>query len=81
MATQDAVIRIIDVAIDDVAGAITGFPLPHEVRDGPHDIEVLRFKQSERVRLGNAFARRDLVIKVAQFAPLDKELHVICLPD
>ncbi len=75
LAAQDAVVGVIDVAIDDVAGAVAGFALAGQVRDGADGVQVLRFKQPERVGLGNAFARGDLVVKVAQSAALGEKIH------
>ena len=75
LARENAVIGIIDVAIDDVARAIAHFLLPHQIRDGSDRVQILRFKQPQSIGLGNAFARRDLIIKVAQLAALDEEIH------
>ena len=38
LAGENAVIGIIDVAVDDVAGAIADFALAHEIRDGADGI-------------------------------------------
>ena len=76
LAGEDAVVRVVEVAIDDVAGAITDLLLPREIGDGPEGVKVFGFKQPQRIGFGNAFARRDLVVEVAQFAALDEEIHV-----
>ena len=73
LAAQDAVIGVIDVAVDDVAGAVAGFLLPREIRDGADGVQVLGFKQPQRVRLGNAFARGDLVVNVAQLRCVERK--------
>ena len=76
LARKDTVIRIIDVAIDDVAGTVVAaFFLPRKIRDGADGIQVLRFKQPQRVSLGNAFARDDFVVNVAQLAALNEKIH------
>ena len=75
LARQDAIVRVVDVAIDDVAGAVAGLFMARQVRDGPDGVQVLRFKQPQRVGFGNAFAGGDLVIQVAQPAALNKKVH------
>src|SRR5436305_11482813 len=68
LAAQDAIIRVIDIAIDDVAGAIgTGAEpeLPGEISDSPKSVQVFAFKEAESGSCGNALARADLVIKIA----------------
>ena len=72
---EDAVIRVVDVPVDDVAGAIADFLLPREISDGAKRVEVFGFKQPQRVGFGNAFTGGDLVVEVAQFAALDEEIH------
>ena len=49
--------------------------LPHKIGDGAEGIEVLRLQQPQRVGLGDAFASDHLVVKVAKFAVLNKEIH------
>ena len=75
LARQDAVVRVVDVAVDDVAGAVAGFFPARQVGDGADGVQILGFKQPERVGLGNAFAGGDLVVEVAQFAALNEEIH------
>src|SRR5262245_6348495 len=70
LAGENAVVRVVDVAIDYVAGAIPHFLLPCEIGNGTERIEVLGFKQPQRVGFGNAFAGGDLVVEVTQFAAL-----------
>ncbi len=81
LAAQDAVVRVVDVAVDDVAGAAADFALAGEVGDGADGIKVFAFEQAERVGLGDPLAGSDLVIKVAEFAVLDEELHKLRLPE
>jgi hypothetical protein len=75
LARQNAVIRVVDVAVDDVAGAVPHLFPAGQIRDGPNGVQVLRFKQPERIGLGNAFVGGDLVVEVAQFAALNEEIH------
>jgi len=75
LAAQDAVIRVVDVAIDDVAGAVANLLLPREISDGAEGVQVFGLKQPQRVGFGNALAGGDLVLEVAQFAALDEEMH------
>ena len=81
LAAQDAVVRVVDVAVDDVAGAAAHFALAGEVGDGADGIQVFAFEQAERVGLGNPLAGGDLVIEVAEFAALDEELHKLRLAE
>ena len=58
------------------AGAVVaGFFLPRKIRDGAECVQILRFKQPQRVGLGNAFARDDLFVNVAQLAALNEKIH------
>ena len=75
LAAQDAVVGVVEVAIDDEAGAIAHLLLSRKIGDGAEGVEVLGFKQPQRVGLGNTFARGDLVVEVAQFAALNEEIH------
>jgi hypothetical protein len=54
---------------------ISNFALPHEIRNRAERVQILRFKQSQRVGLGNTFARDDLVVNVAQLAVLNEKIH------
>lgn len=51
LAGEDAVVRVVDVAVDDVAGMVTHLLLPREIGDGAEGVEVFRFKQAQRVGL------------------------------
>ena len=75
LAAQDAVVRVVDVAVDDVAGAAARFALASEVGDGADGVEVFALEQAESVGLGDPLAGGDLVIEVAEFAALDEKLH------
>ena len=81
LAAQDAVVRVVDVAVDDVAGAVAHLALAGEVGDGAEGVQVLALEQAQRVGLGNALAGGDLVVEVAQFAALDEKLHKLRLAE
>src|SRR5437667_1951023 len=78
LAAQNAVIGIIDVAVDDVTGAIgerAEADLPREVGDSADGVQIFALEQAQSVRIRNAFARGDLFVEIAQFTPLHKEMH------
>ena len=75
LAGEDAVVRVVDVTVDDVAGAVANLPLPHEIRDGTKRVQILGLKQPQRVGLGNALGGDYFVINVAQFAALNEKIH------
>src|ERR1019366_6964572 len=75
LAAQDAVIRVVDVAVDDVAGTAGHFALPDKVGDGAENVQVVALEKAERVGLGNPLAGGDLVVKIAEITALDEELH------
>jgi hypothetical protein len=77
LARQDAIVRVVDVTIDDVAGAIADLFLTRQIGDGADRIQILRFKQPERVGFRDAFPSGDLVVEVAQFAALNEEIHFV----
>jgi hypothetical protein len=81
LATQDAVVGVVDVAIDNVAGTIPNLSVSGEISDCSHRVQVLALKEAERLILGNSLARCDLIIEIAQIAPLDEELHEIRLAE
>ena len=76
LAGEDAVIRVVDVAVDDEAGAVAVLFRAHEIGDGAEGVQVFRRKQPQRIGVGNAFARDDLVVEVAEFAALDEKIHI-----
>src|ERR1035437_6071641 len=80
LAREDAVIRVVDVAVDDVAGAVADFALSHEIGDGTEGVQVLRFKQPHRIGFGNALARDNLIVDIAEFAALNEKIHTKGLP-
>src|SRR4051812_7837673 len=75
LATEDAVIRIVDVAIDNVAGAVADFFLAHEIGNRPDGIQVFAFKKAQRILFGNAFSSDNFLVEVAQRAALNEKLH------
>src|ERR1039457_3264599 len=81
LAAQDTVVRVVDVAIDDVASAIAHLALPGEVGDGTEGVQVFALEKAKRIGLGDPLAGGDLVIKLAEFALLDKKLHRLRLAE
>src|SRR5437879_8676831 len=77
LAAQDAVVRIVDVAVDDVAGAAPILALVHKIRDGADGVEVFALEQPQGVGLGHPFAGDHFVVEVAQIAALEKKVHRI----
>ena|ERR1051326_496135 len=75
LATQDAIIRIVDVPIDNVAGAVSHLFLSREIGDRPDRVKVFAFKKAQRIRFGNAFPGDNFLVEVAQRAALDEKLH------
>src|SRR2546430_14908763 len=75
LAAQDAVVRVVDVAVDDVAGAAAVLALVYKVGDGADRIEVFALEQPQGVGFGNPLAGHDLVVNVAQLAALYEEVH------
>src|SRR5581483_141871 len=75
LAAQDAGVGVIDVAIDDVAGAVAGLALAREVGDGADGIEVPALEEAQGVGFGDAFAGGDLFMEVPEFAALRKKVH------
>src|SRR5882672_6039407 len=75
LAAQDAVVGIVDVTIENVACAVSVFALPHEIGNGPKTIQVLALEKPECIGLGNTLSRDNLLVDVAQFAPLERKTH------
>ena len=75
LATQDAVVGVIDIAVEDVAGPIADFAPTREVSNSTQDIQIFAFEQSQRVGFRDPFAGGYLVVEVAQFTALDEEMH------
>ena len=67
LAAQDAVVRIVDVAIDDVTGAIAVFALSGEIGDGAERIQIFGFKQTQSVGFINAFACGHFLVDIGKF--------------
>src|ERR1035438_8636624 len=81
LAAQDAVVRVVDVTVDDVAGAVAHFALPGEVGNRANGVQVFALEKAKRVGFGNPLAGGDLVIEVAEFAALDEKLHRLRLAE
>src|SRR5438034_6869236 len=75
LAGEDAVVRVVDVTVDDIAGARTVPALVHKVGDGADGIEVFALEEPQSIGFGNPFARDNFVIDVAQLATFEKKFH------
>src|SRR5207249_11858572 len=75
LAAQNAVIGVVEITVENIAGAVAHFLLSAKISDGAERIKVFAFKQPQRVRFGDAFARDHLFKDVAQLAALYKEAH------
>ena len=75
LAGEDAVVRVVEVAVEDVAGAVAHLPLPREVRDGPDGVDVLALEKPQGVGIGKALPGDDLVVEVTQSAVLNGKTH------
>src|ERR1700756_936680 len=62
LAAQDAVVGIVEIAGDDVTGAVAALFLARKIGDATDGVQVLGFEEPQRVVLRNALARRDLVV-------------------
>ena len=80
LAAQNAIVRVVNVTIDDVAGPIADFSLPDHVGDCADGVYVLALEEPESFRFGDALTGDNLVVDVPQFAALDEKLHTIGLP-
>ena len=58
--TQDAVIPVVDVTIDDVAGAVAVLPLAHDFSHRTNCVQVFGLKQAQRIGFIDALARQPL---------------------
>src|SRR6266545_103568 len=77
LAAQDAVVRIVDVAVDDVAGATAVLALVDKIRNGADGVQVFALEKPQGVGLGNPVAGGDFVADIAQLAALQKKVHRI----
>jgi hypothetical protein len=77
LATQNAIVGIIDVTINDIAGPVADFSLPGEIGDRSDGVQILALEQPQRIGFGNSLSGGNLLIKVPQFAALDKEPHEV----
>ena len=75
LAGEDAVVGIVDVAVDDVARAVAGLALAGQVGDGTDRVLVFGFKQAQGIGFRNAHACGHLVLDVAQLAALHEKIH------
>ena len=67
LAGEDADVRVVDVAIENVGGDVAVLALAHEVRDRADRVQVFRRVEPQRVRIGNSSAVCDLRENVPKF--------------
>jgi hypothetical protein len=65
LAAQDAVVGIVDVAIEDETRPRPDFLLARQVGDGSKGVEVTRFEKTLGVCVGDPFAASYLVVNIA----------------
>src|ERR1043166_9659751 len=80
LAAQYAVVGIVDIPVQDVAGPIAVLTRPHKVGDGSESIYVLRFEQPERVLFRNAGSCGNFFVDVAQATVFNRKPHPILNP-
>ncbi len=51
LAAQDAVVRVVDVAVQDIARPVADPALPGKVGDGPDGVQIFALKKAQRVGL------------------------------
>ena len=72
---ESAVVRVVDVAIDDVTGAVAHAPGASQIRHRRDGIQVGALEETQRVGVGNPLAGRDFVVQVAQCAAFGEKVH------
>jgi hypothetical protein len=55
LAAQDAVVRVVDVAVEDVAGPVAVLTAVDQIRDGA-EAQIARLEQAQGIGLGEALA-------------------------
>ena len=81
LATQDTIIGVVDVAIEDIAGPVTVLSVADQIGNGTKRVQVLALEKPQGFFFGNAFAGSDLIVKVPQRAALDKPLHALAIAE
>ena len=76
-AAQDAVVRVVEIPVDDVAGPPAHLALLRQAGNRPEGMQIPALEQPQRIGLGNPLAGGGLVVEVPQLAALDKEVHGI----
>src|SRR4051812_27134797 len=64
LAAQDAVVGVVNIAVNDVTGAVAVFAFANQFGDGTDGVEVLGFEQAKGVGFGNALTGCDFVVQV-----------------
>jgi hypothetical protein len=77
LAAEDAVVRVVDVAIEDVGGVVSAFAGADEIGDRTDGVEVFAVEKAEGVVFGNALAFDDFVVEIAEFAVAEGKVHAV----
>ena len=72
LAAQDAVVGVVDVAVDDVAGAGAVFAPANQIGERAEGVEVLAFKKTQGLLVGESLARRRPFRKGRAIRPVAK---------
>lgn len=75
LAAQDAVVGVIDIAVEDVAGAVAAFAFANEIGNGADGVDVFALEEAESVGFVDALVGGDFFVDVAEIAMLDGEVH------
>src|SRR6266404_2378028 len=78
LATQDAIVGIIDIPVDDVARAVAdsgSTRSPGQISDRANRVKILALEKPQRIRLRDSFTGSHFVVEVAEFGALNEEIH------
>lgn len=81
LAAQYAVVGVVEIAVNDVAGAVACFAIPRHVRQCPHCVEVLFVEKAHCLGVGNPLAGCHFVIDAGQVPGPGNRTHAILLAD
>src|SRR5467141_1055951 len=74
LAAQDAVVRIVDIAIKNVACPISHFASPGNVCNSSNRIQILALEEPQGIHIGNALIGGHFLVYVPKAAALYKKL-------
>src|SRR5262245_36157997 len=76
-AAEYAVVGIVNVTVDDIAGALPDLLLSREICNRPNRVQVLALEQTQRLRFGDPFAGGDFLVDLAMLTALHEKLHAL----